>query len=150
MTPFKSIRNSGITSLILSAINTWLLYNLMVPSMDSYSMLILGKYRIPFRLKRIIHIQMDPEQRLLIVMEDTYGRSPRTLPLVQSFGCFVHNGWISFIREGRLLILYLSLRGDTTTVSFSPFSFSFSSVFSSSTIVSAMTSSSRSSSFSMV
>ena len=50
ITPFKSIRNSGITSLILSAINTWLLYNLIVPSMESYSVLIFGKYRIPFKL----------------------------------------------------------------------------------------------------
>ena len=27
MTPFNNSKNSGITSLILSAINTWLLYN---------------------------------------------------------------------------------------------------------------------------
>ena len=32
-----------ITSLILSAMNTWLLYSLIVPSMDSYSVLIFGK-----------------------------------------------------------------------------------------------------------
>ena len=43
MTPFKSIRYSGMTSLMLSAINTWLLYSLMVPSMESYSVLIRGK-----------------------------------------------------------------------------------------------------------
>ena len=51
MTPFSSIRNSGMTSLMLSAMKTWLLYSLMVPSMDSYSMLIFGKYRMPFKLK---------------------------------------------------------------------------------------------------
>ena len=50
ITPFRRSRNSGITSLMLSAINTWLLYSLIVPSMESYSVLIFGKYRIPFRL----------------------------------------------------------------------------------------------------
>ena len=50
ITPFNNIRNSGITSLMLSAINTWLLYSLIVPSTESYSVLILGKYKIPFKL----------------------------------------------------------------------------------------------------
>ena len=36
MHSFRRRRYSGMTSLMLSAINTWLLYNLMVPSMLSY------------------------------------------------------------------------------------------------------------------
>ena len=35
---------------MLSAMKTWLLYSLMVPSMESYSVLIFGKYRMPFKL----------------------------------------------------------------------------------------------------
>lgn len=47
-------------------------------------------------------------------------------------------------------ILYFSFAGEISTTSFSPFSFSFSSVFASSTIVSMMVSFSVSSSFSIV
>ena len=69
MTPFKSIRYSGMTSLMLSAINTWLLYSLMVPSMD-----LLGvdtrEVEDTFEVERIVHVQVDPEQRLAVVVED--------------------------------------------------------------------------------
>ena len=43
-------KNSGITSFILSATNTWLLYNLTLPSISSNSFFNLGKYNIPFKL----------------------------------------------------------------------------------------------------
>ena len=50
ITPFNNNRNYGITSLILSSTNTWLLYNLTLPSTNSNSFFSLGKYKIPFKL----------------------------------------------------------------------------------------------------
>ncbi len=50
---------------------------------------------------------------------------------------------MSFNGTGRLTIFNFSVRGDTSTISFSPFSFSFSSVFASSIIVSTTSSVSR-------
>ena len=47
---------------------------------------------------------------------------------MQSFGFFAHNGLVSFNGTGRFKILSFSVLGDTSTTSFSPFSFSFSSV----------------------
>ena len=51
---------------------------------------------------------------------------------VQSFGFLSHSGLVSLSGTGRFKIFNLSLAGEISTVSFSPFSFSFSSVFASS------------------
>ena len=51
MTPRRSIRNSGMISLMLSATNTWPEKSLISPSRTPKSSGSLGKYRMPFRLK---------------------------------------------------------------------------------------------------
>ena len=51
MTPLSSIRYSGMTSLMLSAMNTWLQYSLTLPRSSSTLLFTLGKYRMPLRRK---------------------------------------------------------------------------------------------------
>ena len=81
-----------MTSLILSAINTWLLYSLMVPSMESYSVLIFGKVEDTLQVERIVHVQMDPEQRLLVIHGIPSGKTALYSSSVHSLGCFVQSG----------------------------------------------------------
>ena len=55
---------------------------------------------------------------------------------MHSFGCFAQSGFVSFKATGRFTIFAFSIRGETSTCSFVPSSFSFSSYFASSTMFS--------------
>ena len=95
-----------MTSLILSAMNTWLLYSLMVPSMAVVLCVDLREVQDTLQVERVIHIQVDPEQGLLVVQEYLPVKRLYNPPLCTHWDALFHRGWVSFTGTGRLYDLH--------------------------------------------
>lgn len=69
--------------------NTWLLYSLMVPDGIVLGVLIRAEVEDTFEVERIVHhVQVDPEQRLAVVVED-FAVEFFIISSLHSFGCLV-------------------------------------------------------------